>query len=119
MEQTRGGEDPWRKKIVAISSLVQQNAFVRYNFEKEARKAGLSYSHFRRLFRQCIGRSPHDYLLLCRMQTAAEALKEFHRPVKEIASEAGYDDHAQFSKLFRAKIGLSPKQFRETLPAGE
>ncbi len=119
MEQARSGEEPWREKITALSSLIQQNAFVRYDFEKEARRAGLSYSHFRRLFRQCIGRSPHDYLLLCRMQAAAEALKEFHRPIKEIAFEAGYDDPAQFSKLFRAKIGLSPKRFRETLPAGE
>jgi AraC-like DNA-binding protein len=39
--------------------------------------------------------------------------------VKEIAFTAGYDDPAQFSKLFRQKIGLSPKQFRQALPAGE
>jgi len=119
MEQARGGEEPWREKITALSIVIQQNAFVRYDFEKEARKAGLSYSHFRRLFRQSVGRSPHDYLLLCRMQAAAEALKEFHRPVKEIAFEAGYDDPAQFSKLFRQKIGLSPKQFRAALPSSE
>jgi len=118
MEQARGGEEPWHAKIAALSSAMQQNAFVRYDFETEARKAGLSYSHFRRLFRQSIGRSPHDYLLLCRMQTAAEALKDLSRPVKEIAFAAGYDDPAQFSKLFRQKIGLSPKQFRETLPSG-
>ena len=117
MEQVRFGEEPWREKITALSLDIQQNAFARYDFEKEARRAGLSYSHFRRLFRQSIGRSPHDYLLLCRMQKAAEALKEFHRPIKEIAFEAGYDDPAQFSKLFRQRIGLSPKQFREALPA--
>jgi len=119
LEQARFGEEPWREKITALSTVIQQNAFGRYDFEMEARKAGLSYSHFRRLFRQCIGRSPHDYLLHCRMQAAAEALKEFHRPIKEIAFEAGYDDPAQLSKLFRQKIGLSPKQFRETLPAGQ
>ncbi len=119
MEQARSGEEPWREKITALSSTIQQSPFVRYDFEKEARRAGLSYSHFRRLFRQCVGRSPHDYLLLCRMHLAAENLKNLRRPIKEIAFEAGYDDPAQFSKLFRQKIGLSPKQFRETLPASE
>jgi len=117
MEQARGGEEPWHEKISALSSVIQKNAYVRYDFEIEARKAGLSYSHFRRLFRQSMGRSPHDYLLLCRMQAAAEELKELQRPIKEIAFAAGYDDPAQFSKLFRAKIGLSPKLFRQTLPS--
>lgn len=116
MEQARGGEEPWHEKIMTLASTLHQNAFVRYDFEAEARKAGLSYSHFRRLFRQRIGRSPHDYLLLCRMQAAAEELKDLSRPVKEIAFAAGYDDPAQFSKLFRQKIGLSPKQFRSALP---
>lgn len=117
MEQAHGNEEPWREKLAALSSAIQQNAFARYDFEAEARKAGLSYSHFRRLFRQTIGRSPHDYLLLCRMQAAAGQLKDLRRPIKEIAFAAGYDDPAQFSKLFRQKIGLSPKQFREALPA--
>jgi hypothetical protein len=30
--------------------------------------------------------------------------------------EAGYDDAAQFCKLFRKKIGLSPAKFRTAMP---
>ena len=119
MEQARDGEDPSHGKITTLAATIQQTPFVRYDFEAEARRAGLSYSHFRRLFRQSIGRPPHDYLLLCRMHRAAENLKDLQRPIQEIAFEAGYDDPAQFSKLFRAKIGLSPKRFREALPAAE
>lgn len=119
MEQAWGGEDPWRKKIAALSLTIQNEAFKPYDFEKEARAMSLSYSHFRRLFRQQVGRSPHDYLLLCRMQAAAKELKDLNRPIKEIGFDAGYDDPAQFSKLFRSKIGLSPKQFREALPASD
>jgi AraC-like DNA-binding protein len=86
------------------------------DFESLATNLHLSYSHFRRLFRRHIGKSPHDYLLLCKMQRAARDLQRSGRQVKDVAYEAGYDDPAQFSKLFKKKIGLSPQQFRDAMP---
>jgi AraC-like DNA-binding protein len=77
---------------------------------------GLSYSHFRRLFRRFAGCSPHEYLLRCRMRRAARDLRDTGRQVKDVAAEAGYDDPAQFCKLFRKKIGLSPGRFRQGVP---
>lgn len=119
MEQSRGTEDPCSERMATLCDHLRHTPCPDVSFPKEAQTMGLSYSHFRRLFRQHAGRSPHDYLLHCRMQYAAEALKDLTRPVKQIAAETGYDDPAQFSKLFRQKIGLSPRQFRETLLPGE
>jgi AraC-like DNA-binding protein len=119
MEQTRGVEEPYSDRITALCDAVQDEPCRAIDFEKEARAMGLSYSHFRRLFRQRTGRPPHDYLLYCRMQSAADALKDRRRSIKEIAMDTGYEDPAQFTKLFRQKTGLSPRQFRQALPAGE
>ena len=36
--------------------------------------------------------------------------------VKQVAATTGYADIAQFSKLFKKKIGLSPRAYRDALP---
>jgi len=119
MEQARGMDEPYSDRITTLCDTIQDHPCEGIDFEKAARAMGLSYSHFRRLFRQRTGRPPHDYLLLCRMQHAADALKDRSRSIKEVSIETGYDDPAQFSKLFRQKTGLSPRQFRQALPSGE
>jgi AraC-like DNA-binding protein len=83
-----------------------------YDFAAAARQLNLSYSHFRRLFRQQQQRAPHDFLLHARMALAARELEDPARQVKDVAAACGYPDPARFSKLFRAKIGLSPQLYR-------
>lgn len=117
MEQARGIEEPYRNRIDEVCAEIQGQPCHRVDFKKRSTEMGFSYSHFRRLFKQQTGLAPHDYLLHCRMQYAADALKDLRRSVKEVAIETGYEDPAQFSKLFRQKIGLSPKKFRQTLPS--
>lgn len=90
-----------------------------YDFKSIARKIGLSYSHFRQIFREHSGRSPQDFLLYCRMKAASEKLQDLNVSIQETAFEFGYNDQAQFSKMFKNKIGLSPKQFRNSLPIGK
>ena len=107
---------PYERDLSELSAVIQEDPYARCDFELEARRIGLSYSHFRRLFRSFAGRSPHDFLLRCRMRRAARELRETDRQVKDVAREAGYDDPAQFCKLFRKKIGLSPAKFRTAMP---
>ncbi len=116
MEPAGKANDPYSNRIASLCERLQNKPQHTVDFADEARRAGLSYSHFRRLFRQQTGRPPHDYLLHCRMQRAADALKDRSRSIQQIAAECGYDDSAQFSKLFRQKVGLSPRRFRQTLP---
>jgi AraC-like DNA-binding protein len=112
----RGSELPYEREMSELSAAIQESPYGRCDFELEARRMGLSYSHFRRLFRRFAGCSPHEYLLRCRMRRAARDLRDTGRQVKDVAAEAGYDDPAQFCKLFRKKIGLSPGRFRQGVP---
>ena len=85
----------------------------RVDMRQLARDAGLSYSHFRALFRRYVGRPPQDFLLQCRMSRASQQLRDRGRRIKDIAIEAGYDDPGQFSRAFKKQMGLSPRAFRE------
>jgi AraC-like DNA-binding protein len=110
------GAVPYDRELSDLNAAILESPCARIDFRLEAERIGLSYSHFRRVFRQYAGRSPYDYLLHCRMQRAARQLRETDRQVKDIAREAGYDDAAQFCKLFKKKIGLSPAKFRTAMP---
>jgi AraC-like DNA-binding protein len=85
------------------------------DFQKEARKAGLSYSHFRRLFRIFTGLAPHDYALQRRMRLAAEKLRQ-GQSVKSAAAALGYGDICYFSRLFKKRMGAPPGRWFESLP---
>jgi AraC-like DNA-binding protein len=76
--------------------------------------AGLSRSHFSRVFRHCEGVSPAEYILANRMRLAASRLVRSDEPVKQISLDCGFDDPNYFAKAFRKRYGASPTEFRAT-----
>ena len=107
---------PDSRGVEALAKRIRETPFIRCDFQAEAARLGLSYSHFRKVFRRHIGRAPHDFLLAYRIRRAAVALQNTTRQVKEIATDAGYDDLPQFSKLFKKKIGVAPRHYRDLIP---
>jgi AraC-like DNA-binding protein len=105
----------YHRELGELDAAIREDPYQKIDFRLEARRMGLSYSHFRRVFRLHAGKSPHAYLLRWRMQRAARELRETDRQVKEIALEAGYGDPAQFCKIFKQKIGFSPGRFRASM----
>lgn len=105
--------------VDGLATLIRREPCRDYDFREEARRLHVSYSYLRRLFRQRVGRPPHDFLLLCRMRHAARRLQDPGLRIKEVAFETGCADAARFSKLFKRKIGLSPRQFRTALLRSE
>ncbi len=108
--------NPFQDQIERLSLEIDRSPNRDVDFHAEAKRMGLSYSHFRRLFTRQLGYAPHDYLLTRRMVRAAALLLRRGGSVKSVALEAGYTDPAQFSKLFKKKIGLSPKQYLDAHP---
>lgn len=72
----------------------------------------LSPSRYSALFRAATGLSPQQYLIRLRMQTAFELVRTSDMPIHEIARAVGYEDQLYFSRLFRRRFGLSPRQLR-------
>lgn len=102
-----------RQSIEELGRLIQKRPELDLDFNREAERLNMSYSHFRRCFRLYLGRAPHDYQIMARMYKAVRKLMQPELPIKRLASEVGYDDPAQFSRAFRRAMGLSPQKFRE------
>ena len=91
--------------------------------EQLASSLRCSPAHFSRLFSRTTGYGYKDFLLQCRLEKAKELLQHSHLQVTEIAVAVGYPDPFQFSKIFRKRVGVSPRQYRKsrlsrTEPAG-
>ncbi|NOT56851.1 MAG: helix-turn-helix transcriptional regulator [Deltaproteobacteria bacterium] len=71
-----------------------------------------SVAHFGRMFKQATGRSPHQYVLRCRMERARQLLVETDLSLAELALQVGCADQSHFTALFRAHFGLTPKAYR-------
>lgn len=77
-----------------------------------AQDCGLSYERFRKVFRDRLGVSPHDYRIRRRIDQACAVLRTDDRPIHAIAAELGYANAYQFSAQFRRLIGVPPAAYR-------
>ncbi|APR79552.1 Transcriptional regulator, AraC family protein [Minicystis rosea] len=77
-----------------------------------ARAASMSPHHFGRLFREQVGKSPYRYVLDVRLAHAATLLRTGRCSVIEAALAAGFTDLGRFHRMFRARWGCSPGEFR-------
>lgn len=75
-------------------------------------QSGLSDRSFMRRFSGATGMTPLDYVHALRLEEAKQMLETGDLPVEAVANEVGYEDASFFSRLFRRKVGLTPKQYR-------
>ena len=77
-----------------------------------AKHIGFSRSYLVKLVKKETGMSPQEYLKEIRMRRASDLLSRSNDPVRSIAAECGYDDALTFSKVFKARFGINPRDYR-------
>lgn len=82
------------------------------NIEEMAANLNVSYSWFRRMFRQYTGLSPAQYHLQLRINKACELLRGTTTPIAEVGRSVGFDSSYYFSRIFREKTGYAPRHYR-------
>lgn len=81
---------------------------------------GISYRYVHLLMRDT-GRTFSQYLLEHRLECCRSVLEARHdsaRSITEIAFECGFNDASHFSRAFRGRYGLSPREFRRARASG-
>lgn len=73
-----------------------------------ARRAGMGEVAFRRAFLRATGTGPRAHLESLRIERAAELLLTSDRPVATVGADAYH-----FSRVFRRRMGVPPRAFRE------
>ena len=106
-------------KIAAIAQHIGDNYAGHVSMEQLAAQADLSLSRVERLFQRVFHYSPRRLLLQTRLSAAMAKIEAGGaESIADIAYACGYTDHSAFSRQFKAHTGMSPVQYRRTLPHG-
>lgn len=76
---------------------------------------GISYSNFRKLFKEFTGIAPSMYQQDLRLQRAKELLASTELSIKEIAYRLNFESPDYFSSKFKIKTGCKPSEFRNKM----
>ena len=86
------------KETITLKQLEQHFLLNKYQLSKD--------------FSKYIGSPPIDYLINKKLSYAKDLLRYTDFSIRAIAEEIGIDNSAYFSRLFKSKTGLSPRDFR-------
>lgn len=78
-----------------------------------AQELGMSYSSFRKQFKEYTGLSPASYFQDIKLQRAVELLRYTNMTIKEIAYLLNFESPDYFSTQFKKKMGKRPRDIRE------
>lgn len=83
-----------------------------FRLEDAAEISGISTRYFEKLFREKYGAAPKEYVISLKIERAKELLLNEKVLIKDIAIMLGYSDIYHFGKLFSAKTGYTPSEYR-------
>ena len=79
-----------------------------------AERYSVSLSHLSRTIRAQTGSTFKELLRARRLERAAELLTATALPLSDILPLLGYDNSSYFHRIFRARYGCTPKEYRES-----
>ncbi len=75
--------------------------------------AGVTPSYMSSIFHRDCGVNYKDYLSNIRFDYAKKLLEYSDMTVTDICYESGFNDYANFERNFKARFGISPRQYRK------
>ena len=115
--EERSGDAVFSKSYTAahhrrVLDLLEARFGAPIGVEEMAVEAGLSPSHFSRVFKTVIGETPYQFLMRYRVERAAEMLADPARPLIDVALACGFSDQPHLTRLFKQAYGQTPKRWR-------
>ncbi|MCD7710241.1 MAG: AraC family transcriptional regulator [Porphyromonadaceae bacterium] len=105
-------EDSISQKIEWSKIIMLENLYKNIDVEKLAEKLNLSYSWFRKVFKDYTGYAPVKYFQWQKIKKAEELLMHTSHSVKEISYMLNYKSVEHFFSLFKKKTGFTPLEYR-------
>ncbi len=78
-----------------------------------SRAAGISHSHFQRIFKALTGETLKTYVRARRMANALDQLLTSDLRILDIAVGAGFESQEAFARAFKKTFGMKPTEYRK------
>ena len=99
-------------RLHQVINVVLQHPEGTYTLDEMAGGAGVTPSHFCRVFRTATGMSPHQYVMKAKLERAQQMLAQSQMQLSSIAEYLGFGSQSHFTRAFRQFTGKTPTDFR-------
>ena len=99
------------EKIEKVKKYINDNFTRTLTVDELSEIAGLSTSHFRKIFREIVGMSATQYAIYMRINKAKDLLVSGSANVSEAAFQSGFKDIYYFSSMFKKITGDNPSKY--------
>ena len=112
---TRRGAAGTRLRDFYIQEAV---AYIEKNYQREltveeiAGACQLNRNYFSKVFKESMGCPPQEFLIRMRLAKATEMMRTGSASIREIAAACGYPNQLHFSRAFKKRYGVSPREWR-------
>jgi len=101
------------RRLRQVFDYIEDNIAENISLGDLAAVVGLSVSHFKVLFREAVGLSPHQYLIRRRVERAKNLLGEGKLSICQIATESGFAHQSHLARHMHRVLGVSPKALQK------
>jgi AraC-like DNA-binding protein len=106
-------KDEMEQMVNDARTIMRENVETPLGPEDIAGQLKISYSKFRKVFKEYTGMAPIQYQIQLKLERAKQDLVSSARSVKEIAYALNFESSQYFSNLFKEKTKLTPMEFRK------
>ena len=99
--------------IEQAKTIMQERVSSNINLEELASQLNVSYSWFRKIFRDYTGHAPAHYFMLMKLRRAQYLLANTQESIKEIAYVLGFKSTEHFFVTFKRVTGFTPNVYRK------
>lgn len=108
----RATRDKESRRVMKVKQYVNDHYSEDLRLESLASLAGMTPQAFSRFFKMRTGRTLSDYIIDIRLGNAARLLVDTTQNVSEICYSCGFNNLSNFNRIFKAKRGYTPRDFR-------
>lgn len=100
------------QKIERAKVIMFENIQKNIDIKEIAANLGISYSLFRKVFKEYTGYAPANYFQELKLRKAKELLSETNHSIKQIAYELNFSSYEYFLSFFKKKVNMTPMEYR-------
>lgn len=103
------------RQLAQLEDYVDAHLHQAITLDDMAQALGIGVWTLNRQLRRTLNSSAYAFVVERRIQRSTQLLRAGDLSLKEIAAAAGFSDQAHMTRMFRAKLGMTPGQYRSQL----